>query len=178
MNPTPTPALRRPGLIFGSGVFRPERPWPIDPEAGIFPGMPEASPTPASGLQAKQPLSLRLVLRFVVAGGFNSLAHIAVFSFLTIAFSGLPGGLLVAVAWAVAIPMAYVVQSTFVWNQQLSTAGLGKLIASYLPVMTLSTALASAAEAVGGSNVHQELAAVASAAVVGFFLQRFWVYRA
>jgi putative flippase GtrA len=140
--------------------------------------MPEASPTPVSGLQTKQPLSLRLILRFVMAGGFNSLAHIAVFSLLTIAFSALPGGLLVAFAWAVAIPMAYVVQSTFVWNQQLSAVGLAKLTASYLPVVTLSTALASAAEAVGGSHVHQELAAVASAAVVGFFLQRFWVYRA
>lgn len=127
--------------------------------------------------RAAAPLSALLLLRFVIAGGFNTLFHAFVFWLLVLATEGVPGGWLVAAGWVVAMPVAYVVQSRLVWHKPLSFRGLAKLTISCIPGFLASTGLAFVVGGLGGSYFWQELAGLGAVAVLGFTLQRYWVYR-
>lgn len=133
----------------------------------------QAAARPASGRWAQY----RLVVAFAVAGVFNSLVHAAIFSGLVLAVPGITGAVAVVIAWVASIPVAYVVQSRFVWHQPMSGAGLLRLAVSYLPGVAVSTGLAAALGALGAGPAWQEVVGLVAAAVVSFVLQRFWVYK-
>lgn len=136
-------------------------------------------PTPPAGRgdAGAAPLSLHLLRRFVLAGVFNTLFHAGVFTLLVVVTDGIRGGWLIAVSWLFAMPVAYVVQSTFVWRKAMSLQGLVKLAISYVPGFFLSTGLGFLIGSLGGSYFWQEFVGVGVATGVGFILQRHWVYR-
>ena len=137
--------------------------------------MTEGPASPTEGAAA--PFSLHLVMRFVLAGGFNSLVHAAVFSLLVFASDGVRGGWLIAASWVIAMPAAYVVQSKLVWHKPLNLQGLVRLTVSYVPSFLVSTGLGFWIGSLGGSYFWQEVIGLGAAAGLGFVLQRHWVYR-
>lgn len=120
---------------------------------------------------------LDTLLRFAIGGGINSLTHAALFFILAKMFNTSNGAGVMILAWVLSIPPGYFVQSKFVWKKRMTMPGLLRLAVSYIPGIVGSAAVSGILGLLRVSLFFQEVAGLFTAAVLSYFLQRFWVYR-